>query len=141
MPEFHYYHPIEVRYGDLDPQGHVNNAKYLTYMEQARVSYIRHLGLREGQAFLDVGMVLADLQVTFHAPIFFGDAVRVGVRFTRLGNKSLDSECSIEGQDGGVFASSKAVMVTYDLRAGQTVTIPNAWREKIMEFEGLSEAL
>jgi acyl-CoA thioesterase FadM len=30
MPAFRYYHPIEVRYGDLDPQGHVNNARYLT---------------------------------------------------------------------------------------------------------------
>jgi acyl-CoA thioester hydrolase len=44
MPGFHYYHPIEVRYGDLDPQGHVNNARYLTYLEQARIGYIRHLG-------------------------------------------------------------------------------------------------
>ncbi len=138
MPEFHYYHPIEVRYGDLDPQGHVNNAKYLTYMEQARVSYIRHLGLREGNSFLDVGMVLADVHVTFQAPILFGDAVRVGVRFTHLGNKSLHSECCIEGQDGRKFASSEAVLVTYDLRAGQTAAIPDAWRKKILEFEGLT---
>ena len=33
MSEFRFYHPIEVRYGDLDPQGHLNNAKYLTYFE------------------------------------------------------------------------------------------------------------
>jgi len=44
MAEFNYYHPIEVRYGDLDPQGHVNNARYLTYFEQARINYIAHLG-------------------------------------------------------------------------------------------------
>ena len=37
MSAYHFSYPIEVRYGDLDPQGHVNNAKYLTYMEQARV--------------------------------------------------------------------------------------------------------
>ena len=37
MADFRFYHPIEVRYGDLDPQGHVNNARYLTYLEQARI--------------------------------------------------------------------------------------------------------
>ena len=34
MTHFNFYHPVEVRYGDLDPQGHVNNAKFLTYFEQ-----------------------------------------------------------------------------------------------------------
>ena len=48
MTKFRYYHLIEVRYGDLDPQGHVNNACYLTYMEQARIGYIQHLGLWAG---------------------------------------------------------------------------------------------
>ena len=44
MSQFRFYHPIEVRYGDLDPQGHVNNAKHLTYFEQARISYMVELG-------------------------------------------------------------------------------------------------
>ncbi|NOY99067.1 MAG: acyl-CoA thioesterase, partial [Chloroflexi bacterium] len=39
MSDFHFYHPIVVRYGDLDPQGHLNNARYLTYFEQARIHY------------------------------------------------------------------------------------------------------
>src|SRR6266540_1003357 len=34
MADFHFCHPIEIRYGDLDPQGHVNNAKHLTYFGQ-----------------------------------------------------------------------------------------------------------
>ena len=38
MDDFKFHHPIEVRYSDLDPQGHVNNARFLTFFEQARVS-------------------------------------------------------------------------------------------------------
>jgi len=38
MTDFHYYCPIDVRYGDLDPQGHVNNARFLTYFEQAELA-------------------------------------------------------------------------------------------------------
>ena len=59
MSTCRFYHPIEVRYGDLDPQGHVNNARYLTYMEQARIAYVAHLGLWKGPSFLDIGIILA----------------------------------------------------------------------------------
>ena len=55
MTLFHYYHPVEVRYSDLDPQGHLNNASYLTYFEQARINYIVQLGLWQGRLILDDG--------------------------------------------------------------------------------------
>jgi acyl-CoA thioester hydrolase len=136
MELFHFYHPIEVRYGDLDPQGHVNNARYLTYMEQARVSYLRHVGLWNGGSFIDIGIILADVHLTFRAPIQFGDPVRVGVRIARLGNKSMQSEYRIEdARDGREFASGSSVLVAYDYRNGSTVPIPEEWRSKIMEFE------
>ncbi|MBT3338732.1 MAG: acyl-CoA thioesterase [Anaerolineae bacterium] len=45
MSKIKFFYPIEVRYGDLDPQGHLNNAKYLTYFEQARIRYFVELGL------------------------------------------------------------------------------------------------
>ena len=141
MPDFHFYHPIEVRYGDLDPQGHVNNAKYLTYMEQARVAYLRHLGLWEGGSFLEIGIILADAHITFRAPIQFGAALRVGVCISRLGNKSMQSEYRIEeAADGREYASGASVLVAYDYQRGQTVVLPEAWREKIAEFEGLTQA-
>jgi acyl-CoA thioester hydrolase len=69
MANFHFYHLIEVRYGDLDPQGHVNNAKFLSYMEQARVFYLKQLMLWEGGSFLNMGIILADVQLTFKKAI------------------------------------------------------------------------
>jgi len=137
MPEFRFFHPIEVRYGDLDPQGHVNNAKYLTYIEQARIAYIRRLGLwQEGQSFLDVGIILADAQVTFLASIQFGQNVRVGVRTSRLGNKSLTMEYRLEDADSGAeLATGSTALVAYDYRVRKTIPIPGEWREKITAFE------
>lgn len=139
MPIFHFHHPIEVRYGDLDPQGHVNNAKYMTYMEQARVAYIRHLGLWPGGSFLDLGIILADAQITFRKPILFGQPLCAGVAVTRLGNKSLTMEYSLEhAQDGSFFATGSSVLVTYDYASAQTVAIPEAWRQTIQQFEQLA---
>jgi acyl-CoA thioester hydrolase len=136
MPNFRFYHPIEIRYGDLDPQGHVNNAKYLTYMEQARISYIRHLNLWEGGSFLKIGIILADVQVTFLAPILFGQAVRVGARVTRLGNKSMTMGYEIEDhQSSQIQATGSSVLVAYDYDTEMTIPIPEHWRRTISEFE------
>ncbi len=138
MSEFRFYHPIEVRYGDLDPQGHLNNAKYLTYMEQARINYLKHLGLWKGGSFLDIGIILAEIHITFRAPVLFGQPVRVGVRITRLGNKSMDMEYILEdAQSGQVLATGTSVIVAYDYCLGQSIPIPNEWRQVITEFEKL----
>jgi len=138
MPEFHFFHAVEVRYGDLDAQRHVNNAKYLTYMEQARLEYVRHLGLWDGESFAELGMIVAEVQITYRAPIHFGQPVRVGVRVSRLGNKSMLWEYSIEdAQDGSLFASAMSVQVAYDYRENKSTPVPEKWRKKISEFENL----
>ena len=140
MAHFHFFHPIEVRYGDLDPQGHVNNAKYLTYMEQGRVSYVKELGLWTGDSFLDFGIILADIQITYRAPILFGRSLRVWVRVSRLGNKSMTMDYRLDDRDdrsGGVeYASGTSVLVAYSYHEAQTISIPESWRQVIKDFEG-----
>ena len=140
MNQFRFFHPIEVRYGDLDPQGHVNNAKFFTYMEQARIQYIKHLGLWGGGSFLSIGFILAEAQITFKAPITFGQPVQVGVRVARLGNKSLDMVYRLEDTfTSQEMASGASVLVTYDYQTGQTMPIPDHWRQVIQQFESLAE--
>lgn len=138
MDEYRFTHPVEVRYGDLDPQGHLNNAKYLTYIEQARINYLRHLELWDGGSFMDIGIILADAQITFHASIQFGQPVNVGVRISRMGNKSLTMEYTLAHRDNGeVFATARTIQVAYDYYKGGTIAIPDEWRDRITKFEGL----
>ena len=139
MSEFRFYHPIEVRYGDLDPQGHLNNAKYLTYFERARIRYFVELGLfQPGDSFLDIGVIMAEASVTFHAPVEYGVPVKVGVHIPRLGNKSMRVEQNVvHAGSEDVLASGYVILVAYDYHAGKTLPIPNLMREKISEFEGL----
>jgi acyl-CoA thioester hydrolase len=140
MTDFHFYHLIEVRYGDLDPQGHVNNAKFLTYIEQGRVFYLKQLNLWEGGSFLDIGIILADVQLTFRKAIQFGDPIRVGVRISNVGNKSMTSEYRIEdARDESVFATGSSALVAYDYRNNRSVPIPDEWRKAIIKFEGMAE--
>ena len=138
MADFRFYHLIEVRYGDLDPQGHVNNAKFLTYMEQGRVFYLKQLKLWEGGSFLNLGVILADVQITFKKAVQFGDPLRVGVRISRLGNKSMTSEYRLEdARDASIFATGSSVLVAYDYHSNRSVAIPDEWRMAIREYEGM----
>ncbi len=140
MSTFHFFHPIVVRYGDLDPQGHVNNAAYLTFLEHARVNYIRQLDLWDGKSFLKIGFILARIELDYKAPILLTDEIEVGVRTSRLGNKSLDMEYLIREIGGGkVFGEGKTVQVAYDYQSRKTIPLKPSWREIIAKFEGISK--
>ena len=139
MSDYRFYYPIEIRYGDLDPQGHVNNAKYLTYMEQARIAYIQHLGLWEGKSFLDIGMILAEAKVTFLSSIQLTQKVRVGVRTTLMSEKSFNMLYVIEeANTQKELATGTAVLVAYDYKARQSIPIPEVWRHAVATFEDIS---
>lgn len=131
---------MEVRYGDLDPQGHVNNAQYLTFFEQARIHYIIELGLfTKDQSFMEIGVILADVHITYLEPVYFGQNIKVGVHVAKLGFKSMTWEQNIEDADmDKEIAKGEVVMVAYDYRQRKTIPIPQEWRDKISTFERLN---
>jgi acyl-CoA thioester hydrolase len=137
MTQFRYYHPIEVRYGDLDPQGHVNNAKHLTYFEQARIAYMIELGLfSKDQSFMKIGVILAEVHITYLEPVYFGQNIKVGVHAANMGNKSMTWEQNIMDADTGrELARGEVIIVTYDYEEEKTISIPQEWRQKISTFE------
>ena len=138
MSGFKFHFPITVRYGDLDPQGHVNNACYLTYFQEGRVAYINHLGLWDGNSFVDIGIILADSQVTFKQPILFAQPIEVGVRVTRLGTKSLTMEyCVKDVKTNQELATGSSVLVAFDYSQRTSIPVPDNWRKTISTFEGL----
>ncbi|NUM44287.1 MAG: acyl-CoA thioesterase [Anaerolineales bacterium] len=136
MGNYHFYHALEIRYADIDAQGHVNNAKYLTYMEQARMAYFLHLGMWDGASFMDIGTILAQTTVNYLAPIRLMQPVRAGVRVSRLGNKSLTmAYCLEDTQTGQTLATGESVIVAYDYRHHTSIPLPEAWRQAITTFE------
>ncbi|MCL4562341.1 MAG: acyl-CoA thioesterase [Chloroflexi bacterium] len=133
-----YHIIIPVRYGDLDAQGHVNNARFASYMEQARLSYILHLGLWDGKSFTDLPFIVADVHITYRSPIKLGQSVVAYVWATHIGNKSLKLEYRLEDQETRrVFAVAETVMVAYDYLNERSVPLTRSQREIIASFEGL----
>ena len=134
---FRFYKPVEVRFSDLDVLGHVNNARYLTYMEQARVAYFRMLRLRKPNE-PRVGFILASAHIDFQRPILMDSQVRVGVRVTRLGNKSFTMAYRLEDAvDGAIFATAETVQVSFDYEKQRSIPLPDVWRQAMASYEGL----
>ena len=138
MSKFNFHYPVFVRYGDLDPQWHVNNAKFQTYFEAARLQYLLKLGLFDGKNFYNLPLIVADVHVRFLAPIEATyEQVMVSMGVTRIGNKSMLMEYELTTPDGELtFATAETVMVGFDYNTKSSIAISPEIRKCIGSFEG-----
>lgn len=125
-------HRIEVRFRDCDAMGHVNNAVYFTYFEQARAVMAETLGLRRELAPAGLGVILAHASCDYKAQVVFGDQVEVEVRVTAVGRTSFTSEYRARRvRDEAVVALGRAVQAVFDYEAGRTAPVPDGLRAKL----------
>jgi len=125
MEGFPFVHRETVRFRDLDGMGHVNNAVYSTYLEQARLAWF---GADEEMPLTDV--ILARTEIDFRSPLGVGETVSIGVRPSRLGTKSFELEYELRSDDR-LVAEAKSVLVGYDYASGESTPIPGRWRERL----------
>lgn len=131
---------IPVRYADIDAQRHLNNVASFTFMEHARVVYLRETGLWQGQDFDGVGMVVAEVSCKYLAPGFLNETVTVAVRASHLGTKSFHFEYEL-ATERGLIATGRSVQVCYDYARQCSIPIPDLWRKVILDYEpGLRSA-
>ena len=90
------------------------------------------------QSFMTIGVIVADIHITYLEPIYFGQNIKVGVHADKFGTKSMMWKQNIVDADTGKeLARGEVVIVTYDYKDEKTIPIPQEWRERITEFEGL----
>jgi acyl-CoA thioester hydrolase len=119
-----FVHSERVRFRDLDALGHVNNAVFATYLEQARIEFLRRFGATQQD------MILARLEIDFRAPVGFGEDVEIEVRPARVGRKSFALDYTMR-VDELVVAEAKSVLVAYDYQREESVELPARWREAL----------
>ena len=133
--DFRHRTRIEVRFRDIDSFGHVNNAVIASYVEQARVHYLRDVvGVDPiGKMPLILGM----LKIDYLSPIFLEDDVQVGSRVDWIGNTSIAMSHLLQAADRQL-ARSSSVLVAYDYENGSPMPVPDAWRSVFASHEGRS---
>ena len=132
---------IKVRFSDLDAMQHVNNATYLTYLEEARIEYFNKIFDRS-KSDLNFQAVVGKIEISYLHPIELGDDVEVYTRVSKLGNKSADVEHLIAVKKGNKIinsAESITKLVFYDYKNKTTKLIPEEVKQIIKKFEGLEQ--
>lgn len=130
---------IEVRSYELDILGHVNNAVFLNWLEQARLAALEALGfgvqaLIEGRWSSNV----VRIEIDYRRPARFGDRLRVLTWLERLGNTSLALGHRIEREDepeAGPVAEARVVVVWLDAE-GRPTRVPDEVRSRLAGLEG-----
>ena len=133
---------VEVRFADTDGMRHVNNAKYLTYCEIARIRYWTDVtgetfGLHtEGVESL----ILAEARITYRAQAFYGETVTVQTRATRIGRSSFTLEHRLTAAPPGgsprLVAVSESVLVRFDYEIDKPVPLSEELVAAIEAHEG-----
>ena len=108
-----FVHRDRVRFRDCDALGHVNNAVYSTYLEEARIGVLGDLS----------SFILARVEIDFRAELRMGEEIEVRTLCSRIGTKSFDLE-HVVSADGRVVAEAKSVLVGYDYELGVSVPVP-----------------
>ncbi|MEB1610657.1 acyl-CoA thioesterase [Xanthomonas arboricola] len=120
--------PISVRWRDMDSMGHVNNAKYISYLEEARVRWM--LGV-EGVAMTDrIAPVVAATNVNYKRPLVWPNDILVELFVERLGSSSITIGHRIVDQkdEGVLYSDGNVVVVWIDTQTGKSASLPETVR-------------
>ena len=132
--DFRHRTRVEVRFRDIDAFGHVNNAVTSTYVEQARVRYLRDVLAVEPVGLMP--LILAMIKLDYVSPICFGDTVEVGSRVDWIGISSIAMSHGLWADDGRELARASSVLVTYDYDQARPMPVPADWRGTLSAHEG-----
>ncbi|HEY8922510.1 MAG TPA: thioesterase family protein [Candidatus Limnocylindria bacterium] len=135
IDEFRHRTRLEVRLGDLDPFGHVNNAVIATYVEQGRVLYLRDV-LRTGVDPVSMPFILARIEIDYLSQVMFSDAVEVGSRVDWIGRTSIGMSHLLINQEARELARSEAVLVAFDYDVEKPIPVADEWRAIMVAYEG-----
>jgi acyl-CoA thioester hydrolase len=141
--------PIQVRFGDTDRFGHINNASFATYLESARIELITSLGYPLG------GMILAHMAIDFRRQLQVGDPLVVFTRVKGIGTTSVTMlqalvrparrelgiglPHALPVQDAPVgerVADARTVVVRFDYREDRSVPVEAELRAQLAPFIG-----
>lgn len=126
---------LKSRWGDIDGFGHVNNAVYLTYIQEARVDFTWFARKRLGEKPLFLDMVVARTEVDYIVPIYDGHAqLEIAVWIARIGTSSFTMKFEVTG-DGVVYSRATSVQVTVNMETKRSRPLTEEERAFLLEYQ------
>ena len=126
-----------VAWGDMDAFSHVNNAKYFTYFESARMAYFEQTGVMSHMEMTREGPILASTQCRFKLPVTYPDTLSIGARVSKLEADRFTMEYLVVSQKkGAIAARGEGVIVYFDYNSNTKTNVPEPICNMLEELEG-----
>lgn len=137
--KFRHTLPVQIRFNDVDQYGHMNNSSYFSLYDLAKTSYMRDVfGNKDWHR---MGIVVANINADFLAPVFFSDDLIIETTVIHLGHKSFTLlQRAINKASGVLKCQCRTVMVGYDVATKEPVELPADFKQAVCDYEGKSLA-
>ena len=124
----------QVRWGDLDAFMHVNNAAYLTYIQEARVDFTVYSRQRANLQPILIEMVVAHADIDYINPIYdAGIEIDIAVWVSKIGTSSFVLQYELS-KDGTIYAKAKTVQVTVSMETKTSRPVNEQEREFLSKY-------
>ncbi|WP_428385681.1 acyl-CoA thioesterase [Nevskia ramosa] len=137
LDDFRHRLPLDVRWGDVDMLGHVNNAKYFTYDESSRIAYFEPFGADDPRMWKDYGLILASIGADFIQQVHYPAQLTVGTRVTKIGRSSMNTLSGLFVGDQ-LMAAVRGVLVWFDYVNQKAMPVPEHIRAAIRAREAVA---
>ena len=121
-----------IRFGDLDPQGHVNQAVFLTYFESGRVAMFRNPDLSIGVP--GITYVMVRMKVDYMKELHWPGNLEIGTGVAEFGRSSFKA-AQVIFRDGVCAARAVATLVCMDLKTRRATPLPEAAIERLSPWK------
>ena len=136
-----YKHQVEmnVRFMDLHALNHVNNARYLNFLEEARIAYSQEM-LDVFKNIKDLNVVVARIEIDYIRPILYHEKIKILSRIKSMGKKSFTFDsliCIKKGDELKIAAKAIQVIVAFNPKTKKSIEIPIEMANRIKQIEKL----
>ena len=126
LANYPFHHDVTTRWKDLDAFRHVNNAVFLTYIEDGRIILLNRWNINYGKRSL----IVASVKIDYIKQVQHPSSLKIGQRVSRIGTKSFDIESAIFHKDDLVCLST-ITSVAFNFELNQTIKV---YKEIIDDF-------
>lgn len=128
--DFDFWTTIYTNWGDMDGLRHINHAKYLTYMETARLDLYGKIGHDLERWDQETSSILASMEVNYIGQAIHPSTFEIGQRISRIGTKSYDVLTAIfrKGENRPILQAN-FVLVSINYNTGKTIPVPDQFKK------------
>ena len=130
IEDFPFHHKLKTRWRDLDAFRHVNNATFLTYIEDARILFFKRWGIN----LKEKSLIVASVKIDYVSQLLHPSNIIIAQKVSRIGTKSFDIFSAIfNEEDSSLICTSTVTSVCYDFIEEKTVPVFNEIKKDLKE--------